>query len=86
MFWLMSLELSRDQASDIAPFLDRRPRHAGTGRPSHMTDAASPTTNTPGTFSRAGASGKPGAVEPERCSRSRNIFEQAYQAYVLAIR
>jgi hypothetical protein len=39
-----------------------------------------------GTFSRAGASGKPGAVEPERCSRSRNTFEQAYQAYVLAIR
>jgi hypothetical protein len=28
MFWLTSLELSRDQASDIAPFLDRRPRHA----------------------------------------------------------
>jgi hypothetical protein len=54
-----------------------------TGRPPHTTDAVSPTTNTPGTFSRAGAPGKPGAVEPERCSRSRNTFEQ-HQAYVLA--
>src|SRR5258708_31507804 len=27
-FWLSSLELSRDQASNIAPFLDRRLRHA----------------------------------------------------------